>query len=415
MGVKSRFTVVFQDAEEVGERLEFSDDGLTVRGGPDVVVQQRWIVESEDKGIEGVRRVTWSNGGVEGSKLARMVSATLSPGFNVYSTEDGQLSQSFETPFYRSYHSAVPRIREYVPVELEEILARLDPERCDIDVRISGNRTEIAQWCLLQDKEKISFEKEPGTDACEAGLFYLDTRDSVDVNLSGLRCKWGDDGLMQKCQKTTLFYKTAHIPPRTLEHPAVELETPVGLHPKILIDLRDLPRSQGCGYFLHLKLPVDLFVDRFQSSPLFLYGAQDLELPEYKLREETWGSESLFELEAEQLNDITLHSRYVEPIAGNRSKTVQFTPLLFRACDSDEKNLMENPFYSRGLGYESFFTPNTIFETFPSSVLEVTIPRPDTTHYENTKLATLTCLLLSLVYILLKIVVKPRSKRHTAK
>ncbi|QLL31169.1 hypothetical protein HG536_0B00300 [Torulaspora globosa] len=415
MGVKSRFTVVFQEAEDVGERLEISDDELTVKGGPDVVVQQRWIIDSAEQGIEGLRRVTWSNGAVERSSLSRVISAALSPGFNVYSTEASFLSQSLETPFYRSYHSTIPKVREYVPVELGKILSQLDAEKCDIDIRLMGNRTEIAQWCLLRDNENITFRKEADIDACEAGLFYLDTRDSIDVNLSGLRCKWGPDGVMNKCQKTTLFYKTAHISPTTLERPTIELETPVGLHPKILIDLSSTPKSQKCEYFLHLKLPTDLFVDRFQSSPLFLYGAQDLELPEYKLRGETWGSESLFELDAERLNEITLHSRYVEPMAGNQSKTVRFTPLLFRACDSDEKILMENPFYSRGLGYESFFTPNTIFEAFPSSVLEVTIPRPDTVHYETTKLVTLTCLLVSLVYILLKIAMKPRSGRYTAK
>ncbi|QLQ78682.1 hypothetical protein HG537_0B00320 [Torulaspora globosa] len=415
MGVKSRFTVVFEEAEDVGERLEALGDELRVRGGSDVVVQQRWVIDSLEPGIDGERRVTWSSGGIEGSKLARVVSATLSPGFNVYSTEIGQLSRSFETPFYQLYHSRDPQFREYVPVDLAGIWSRLDPGKCDIEVKMSGNRTEIAQWCLLRDNENITFRKEPDIDACEAGIFYLDTRDSIDVNLSGLRCKWSDDGVLQKCQKTTLFYKTSHFPFRSLDQPTVELETPVGLHPKMFIDLTNSHASEKCGYFLHLTLPVDLFVDRFQSSPLFLYGAQDLELPEYKLRNETWGSESLFELDAEQLNEITLHSRYVEPVAGNQSKTVDFTPLLFRACDSDEKTLLENPFYSRGLGYESFFTPNTIFGAFPLRSLEVTIPRPDTAHYETTKLVTLTCLLVSLVYILLKIIVKPRSGRHTAK
>lgn len=414
MAVKSRSTVLFQEAEDVGEHLEIGDGLLSVNGGPGVVVQQRWIVERVSQDVDGLQRITWRNGNFGSSNLSRAIGATLSPGFNVYSTSNDTLNHSLETPLYRSYHGDVFEASQYLPAVHEEIYSHLKPEKCDIDIRLEENRTVVAQWCLLPENETVTFKKEDYVDACEVGLFYLDTRDDVDVNVSGLRCKWRSDGELENCQKTTLFYKTSHVPSSGIEAPTIELETPVGLHPKVLIDLRNSSKSQNCGYYMSLQLPIDLFVDKFQSSPLFLYGEHDLELPEYKLREESWGSESLFELEAGIVNEVTLHSRYVEPVAGNESKAVTFSPLLFKACDSDDKDITENPFYSRGLGFESFFTPNTIFAAFDSPVIEVAIPRLDTGHYEATKLTTLAFLLISLMYLLSKIILKPRSRRHAA-
>lgn len=415
MAVKSRFTAVFQDAEHVGESSDISDDQIIVKGGPNVVTQERWVWDSRIQEHGGPMRITWKIGDYERSNLSRLVGAALSPGLNVYSLSDEPLRRSLETPFYKSFHSAIFDIEEYFPPGSQDLFRFLRPDKCDVDIKITANRIEVAQWCLLPSNETLTFRKEEGIDACEVGLFYLDTRDHIDVNLSGLRCKWGPNDKVDNCQKTTLFYKTSHIESGPLKHPVVKLETPVGLHPKMLVDLRNFPTSEKCEYFTYLQLPVDLFIDRFQSSPVFLYGEHDLELPEYKLRDKSWGSEALFRLDAGIVNEVPLHSRYVEPVKGNESKIVTFTPLTFQACDSNDSDITQNPFYSRGPGYESFFTSDTIFSVLDSTNLEVAIPKPDVTNYEATKLVTLACLLLSLVYIWTKVIVRPRSERNATR
>ncbi|CCE91578.1 Pbn1p TDEL_0C06890 [Torulaspora delbrueckii] len=415
MTAKSRFTVLFEEAEDVGNHLRTDDYSLTVDGGPTAITQHRWTWGNASDDNDDITRITWRAGKLRTSNLSEVISSVLSPGFNVYKSLGEPLEKSVDTPLFKSFHSESFDIDSFLPVDSEARSLPWNAEDCDLDIRLRSNYTEVAQWCPLHENETVTFKRETGIDSSQAGLFYLDSRDDTLVNLSGLTCKWNASGNIEKCQKTTLFYKTPHMPTVSLETAVVELETPVGLHPKLMVNLTSAKATDKCEYYMLLQLPVDVFVDKYQSTPLFVFGEHDLELPEYKLRDKSWGSESLFRMEPGMLNELTLHSRYVEPVVGEEAKIISFTPVVFQACDSDQEDLLRNPFYSKGMGYESYFTPNTVFTHFNSQTLEVPIPKPDLLYYDATKFATLACLLVSMIYILSKVVGKPRSRRHSAR
>lgn len=415
MGVKSRFTVLFEDAEDIGDHLRTDEGSLTVDGGANVVVQQRWIWDDTEGGSGDTARITWRAGGVSNLEVSEIINAVLSPGFNVYRTSEEQLERSVDTPLFKVFHSEEFDIDRFLPEDSGARSLKWDAEHCDLDVRLGENYTEVVKWCPLGQNETLTFKKEHGIDSSQAGLFYVDTRDEALVNLSGMTCKWNATDDIEKCQKTTLFYKAAHLPTVSSESPVVELETPVGLHPKLLVNLTSAEKIDKCDYYLYLQLPVDLFVDKYQSTPLFVFGEHDLELPEYKLRDKTWGSEALFKAEPGELNEFTLHSRYVEPVEGQEPKVVAFTPEVFKACDTEHDDVVKNPFYSKGLGYESYFTPNTVFTHFRSQTLEVPIPKPDVEYYTATTFVTLSCLVVSMIYLIAKLVTKPRFRRHSTR
>lgn len=242
----------------------------------------------------------------------------------------------------------------------------------------------------------------------------MDASDESDVDIGGIRCNWRmDDGKMERCQKTSLLYKQGHIAyNHSTTTTSLYLNEPIGLHPKIMIDLTDFEERPKCMYLMHLQLPLELFIDKFQSSPLLLFGEDDLELPEYSLRDKAWGSESIFELKAGTMNEVTLHTRYIEPSNNKGDKLeVSFDPEVILACDTGDNKVSRNPFYKKGLGYESLFTDDTTFRHLNSTTLLVPIPRPDTKDYSKIKNGTLLCLLISIIYIFSKVFGNNKKKR----
>lgn len=415
MVVKSRLTVLFEEAEDVGKHLQSDDHSLTVKGGPNILVQKRWIWGNAESQDEDNKRITWSAGKVSNSTLAEVINCVLSPGFNVYTAPGEPLEKGVDAAVFNSYHDDTFQIDKFLPPDSEARNLVWGSEYCDLDIRLRNNYTEVTQWCPLSGNSTVKFEKEEGVDSHQAGLFYLDTQDDNLINLSGITCKTNSNGSIEKCQKTSLFYKAAHISAQNPGNSVVELEVPTGLHPKLLVNLTNVEQKDKCEYYAYLQLPVGLFVDKYQSSPLFVLGEHDLELPEYKLRDNIWGSESLFYLNPGEVNEITLHSRYAEPVLGSDPSKIAFTPMVLQACDGGDTEVERNPFYSKGAGYEAFFTGDTVFTHFNSKTLEVSIPKPDVAHYNTTKYATLACLLLATVYLIVKVFRQPIPKRSSTR
>lgn len=408
MVIKSRLTVLFESPEDVGSHISYNATHLTVAGDENVIMQQRWMWELPQSEINStdVLRITWRAGKVTTGPLYTIINPVLSSGFNVYTTSDEIIGLEVNSPVYNSLHISyfdLKKIKDFLPEIFDTSFVDWKWERCDLDIRLEDGHLHISQWCPLTKNETITFGKCTAIDKSEAGLFYVDSQDQYDISLSGLRCNWDASGDIDKCQKTMLIYKPAHFHENFQNKALYDLEKPVGLHPKLLIDLKNVTESTGCEYFMYLQLPVDIFVDKFQSSPLLVFGMDDLELPEYKLRDKAWGSEALFKLEPGRLNEITLHSRYVEPVEGGDYKPILFEPILFRSCGTNSEKIEHNPFYSKGLGYESFFTADTVFYHMNSISIHAPIPTPDAKFYNNIQYVTLACLILSLLYLLQKI------------
>lgn len=400
--------MLFESPEDVGSHISYNATHVTIEGDENVITQQRWIWEIPEceTNSTDVLRISWRAGKVTTGPLSTIINPVLSSGLNIYTTSGETKGREINTPVYNSLHTPyfdLKKIKGFLPEVFDISFVDWEWERCDLDIRLQDGHLQISQWCPLAKNETITFGKGPTISKSEAGLFYVDSQDQDDVNLSGLRCNWDSSGGIDKCQKTMLVYKPAHFNDNFQNKSLFELENPIGLHPKLMIDLENATESADCEYFMYLQLPVDIFVDKFQSSPLFVFGSDDLELPEYKLRDKSWGSEALFRLKPDSLNEITLHSRYVEPVEGGDHKSIFFEPILFRSCGTNSDKIERNPFYSKGLGYESFFTSDTIFYHMNSIKLHVPIPAPDAKFYNNIQYVTLACLLVSLLYLLQKI------------
>lgn len=403
--VSTRHAILFPEAEEISNHLSLNDTHVTVAGDEEVIVQSRWTWMSEqstDLKPGSSTRITWRSrySGIESSNLSFVMEPVLSPGFNVYAKnkEDMRMVQN---PVYSSFHAEHFDVKTWLPTEYDTSFVEWDWARCDFDIRFSNNTLQVMRWCPFPAGDILDLNKEDYLEQSEVGLFYLDISDGKDISLSGLRCNWNSTGHIERCQKTMLIYMPAHLQGKTSL--PILLDTPVGLHPKIVINLEELAAKTNCEYYAYLQLPLDLFVDKFQSSPEFLFGEHDLELPEYKLTDKTWGSEVLFKLKSGETNEIAIHSRYAAPMSENDYKTASFGAIIFEACDSGSNKVENNPFYSKGLGYESFFTPDTVFHHLNSTTLDVCIPRPGISHYSNTVYITLGCIVFSLIYLLAKV------------
>ncbi|CDF91845.1 ZYBA0S14-02520g1_1 [Zygosaccharomyces bailii CLIB 213] len=408
MVVKSRLSVLVGAEENVEGYTSNNGTHLVVQGGKNVAVQQKWViglaaspdVSARKRSRSGIRS-TWKCGRSGGRNA--IWEPFFVDGFNVYyddGANDSKSANAIKTPRYSYKHGPLFE-KPSASAGLD-----LDPASCDIEVLEQEDHTVITQWCALEPGESMAYTKEPGVEKAEAGVFYVDFSDIEDVGLSGLTCTWGsaqDGGSAEidKCRETMFVYKPAHT--EAYASRVARLEEPVGLHPKVLIDLSHFENQKQCEYFMYTVLPRDLFVDKFQSAPLFVFGEHDLEQPEYNLPTNAWGSEAMFRLEPGQLNGITFHSRYVEPVEQGGYKDVSFRPLVFKACDTGNDKIEKNSFYSKGLGYEAYFTKDTIFHHIDSPKLHVQIPRANLNDYGPTQLITLVCVVFSVVYILSKL------------
>lgn len=403
MVTRHRVTVLYNAPEDIGNHINQNDTHLTVRGGAGVVLQQRWLLERTESMDESFTRITWRPR-ADLTRDLSVIENELSAGFSVYSNSSKVPERFISNPVYNSFHSEKFDIEQHLPPEVDLNLP-WNSEDFTYDITVEPSQIQIVEYRLLKQGEEFTIGKVKD-EKLEVGIFFVDASDESDVDIGGIRCNWRmDDGKLERCQKTSLLYKQGHIAyNHSQTTTSVYLNQPVGLHPKIMIDLTGFEERPQCMYLMHLQLPLELFVDKFQSSPLLLFGEEDLELPEYSLRDKAWGSESIFELKAGTMNEVTLHSRYIEPSNGEGDRfEVAFDPEVILACDTGDNKVSRNPFYKKGLGYESLFTDDTTFRHLNSTTLLVPIPRPDTNDYSKIKNGTLLCLLISIIYIFSKV------------
>lgn len=411
MGLKRRVTVLY---EYLNPQDEFffpneTNDRLVITGDVNTMVQER-LVYDDLPSVPFQGRITWRN---KNDMSSSIIKPDLLYGFNAYS-EQNDTSVHAKLPFittlkYSSYYTddiSKLEIKDFLPEGFDT--TQFDWDHAQYDIILKPNSVEINKYSILDQGKTYVVQKKTADEQLESGIFYIDSQDDLDVNLSGLSFPWKErSNEIQKYTKISLFFKRAYVHSTssntTIPKNPISLESPLGLHPKVLIDLKNETLSQDCGYYLYSKLPLELFVDKFQSDPIFVYGEDDLELPEYKLTDIAWGSEALFELKPAQVNEIILHSRYIKPELEANYKYITFSPFVFKACDSKDDQVRENPFYSKDLGYESFFTEDTIFYPLNSTVLTVPIPRPGIEDYLKVKYTTGAVILFSILYLIFKI------------
>lgn len=350
-------------------------------------------------------RVTWKSlDGIDSSPIKPQ----LSRGLHIFASQSVQelpyvdYDGFIESPLGKIWYSEemnTTMLEKWLP---SSVLNMLDYGNADFDVYIS-DELELNRYYNLSPADRLSITGKPGTKT-ETGIFHVDTQDDVDINLSGIRCNWdAESGALDKCQKTFLFYHPSHVHGPSTSNVTITLAAPVGLHPTVKIDLASYTSLEQCQFYTYLTLPRHLFIDEFQSNPIFVFGEHDLELPEYKVRS-AFGSVSLYPLTPGKVNEIIVHSRYVEPDSNHdKYSSVTFTPHVFYACDTHDEALAESPFYSRRLGYESFFTADTRFYHLNSTTLKVEIPKLDSSNNFVIQLSTAFVLFLSALYLIRRI------------
>lgn len=358
-------------------------------------------------------RITWSSG-TSKCETYNIISPRLASGLNVYTIFPPKHAKVVSNPLYSTQHAGREKLEDflqlYLPTDIEYVKGTLD--HCDLDIDVQSDITVISSYCCLPAGNQFVTSQPSQVDKLELGVFEIETEDERDVNLGGFRCTWNaETGEIQKCLPTSISYHPSHVKQKSNLGITMWLEEPIALHPKILIDLSNAKPRETCDYVFYSQLPSEIFVDKFRSSPLLLYGEHDLELPAYKLDNTTWGSEVLFRLTPGEVNEIVLHSRYTAPLITGKSDhfSVEFQPLVFLACDTKDDELFTNLFYSKGLGYESLFTNDTLFVHLNSTKLIVDIPRPSLNDYKAIEVITLLCMVSSLVYLVRKIFTNSRS------
>ncbi|CAR23803.1 Pbn1p [Lachancea thermotolerans CBS 6340] len=406
---KTRVTILFEDAEDLQQNSVNALDSIVIKGRGQLV-QRRATSElphNINKSFKTLR-ITWKSPESPGISA---IAPPLSSGLNIYVSGDSERtpgairSAKYDLLHSNDYDDSL--ISRFLPKDFNLTELRLKDRDYDIVV---DDKIHVNEYYAIKDGFNETLRYEEAYGRLEVGLFFAEPSDQLDANLNGLRCTWSFTGQIDKCQKTYLFYQQAHnmsINSTTV----VEQVGPVGLHPTVRVDLRGETSSEHCRHFMYLAAPTGLFIDKFQSSPIFVAGADDLELPEYKIGDDTWGFESLFSLKPGQLNDIQLHTRYVKPRARGGFKHIHYSPIVFRACDTGNMEVQNNPFYTRSLGLESFFTNDTVFQHFHSATLSVSVPAANTNDFQAVWLVTSMCLVLSVAYLLIKVYTRQNSQR----
>ncbi|CAL9731576.1 protein Pbn1p [Monosporozyma unispora] len=410
--IKKRITLLFETPEEIGKNLQRNDTHLTIKGDHKVVVQTRWQFirgEGEEKGGDQIR-ITWKHEDSEINAGSTVINGYINAGLNVYTSDSNITSLHevplIETPRYNILHSDNKNdihLKDFLTTE-QLTFVDLNLEASQYDIIKTSNQTEINESWILEAKTPFTIENDnPQILNQEVGLFYIDSQDEVDVNLSGLRCLWENTPQIDRCLKTSLFFKPAFLPP-TEQLTPIYLDEPVGLHPKVLVDLSSRIDETNCEYYLFAQLPLEIFVDKFQTSPVFVFGEHDLELPEYKLREKAWGSETLYQLTPGEVNELILHSRYLNITTEAPSfSNISFAPTVFKACDKNSLDIIKNPFYVKSLGLESFFTDDTKFHLLNTTKLTVPIPKPGSDDFNNVQIITGVTILFAIIYLIWKV------------
>lgn len=426
--ISERITVLFRSEESLNECVLQDETSVKLTECIEpYIIQRRFTVPI--KNTEKMR-FTWRK---NTSDSLPLIGPSLNFGANLYS--DHILDPKYEqvgitNPIYTLYHNEGETVDDLFDafikeLELEIDLKRLvdwDWENKQYDIIVTEDSTlQINEYKRVSPNTAVHpITKKGSTDGSvnnvqvkklEVGLFYADLIENENINLSGLRCLWEEDGnKIEKCIKTSLLYKSSFVPVKSEDRNSinVSLEEPIGLHPKLLIDLTNVTsgnkKYNNCQYYLFSQLPLELFIDKFQSEPIFVFGEDNLESPDYKLSNSSWGSETLFELEEGEVNEVTLHSRYISPQNGDvGERNVSFVPQIMHVCDTGLEAIDHNPFYSKHLGYESFFTKDTIFYPLKADELVVPIPYPSFDNYKNVEMLTSFAIILSIFYLLFKL------------
>ncbi|KAK9476687.1 PIG-X [Lipomyces japonicus] len=263
----------------------------------------------------------------------------------------------------------------------------------------------------------------------EVGLLgKLNDDENGELTFGGIIAVVGENG---QWVPTLFDFSPRH---RSLAHPAVidsHFRLPYGLHPKHVTTIKgDLtpPRSDpivfadeeiagefanghveyekvDCKLYAYYTLPNFIFVDKYQISDLAdakaggvnrvvgIWGETDLEIPVWIV--DKWGSSMLLELvdplppassglpQTLEL-EIPMHSRYEVP--GWNQSVVKHDmpwPNVFWACSGAiESELSLNPFDSKALGHERFFSEGTTFHYLTPNL---SISRPGTGQQPNLK------------------------------
>ncbi|SCU95463.1 LAFA_0G00540g1_1 [Lachancea sp. 'fantastica'] len=409
---KTRITVLFeslQDLEQIAPDSQHGADNsesIHIKGSGQQV-QHRTVVNHVGE-FQHVR-ITWK-GSTNTQTHDSFLEAPLMNGLNIYivaGEPNKQISGAIKSAKYQLIHSDSfdeNLVREYLPAEVFEV-DDLDWKLKDYDITLDRRkqRAQIDEYYELENghNQNISYLDRYGK--LEVGLFFPESPDKIDVHLNGAICNWNREGVIEQCQKTYLFYQKAHVISPEGQGIPVDLLEPVGLHPTFSVDLRNRTSSDNCGYYLYLTTPADIFLDKFQSSPIFIAGATDLEAPEYAVKDSSWGMEALLALTPGQLNEVKLHTRYIRPQSAGGHKSVNISPVVFQACDTEYDNIHENPFYSKSSGFDALFTNNTHFSHLNSSTYAINIPAATAEAYDFIQVGTWAALFLSTLYILIKI------------
>lgn len=437
--IKKRVTLLFQSPEDIADSVQRNETHLIIKNRNEVLIQTRWQIINDridENNTNGLIRITWKDRKYSTNdydnntgSFINTINGIINTGFNVYLNDSTVTHLNgyplIKTPKYNLLHCNKPLLDIFANIFSADESSLIgfndfNPSN-QFDILKDSNITEINKYEILEPNSLFLIGEEKNNNNnnntlsntvsnLEVGLFYIDFFDKSDINLSGLRCLWNQTNMIETCLKTSLFYKP--LVTRTNNTPSlqIQLEEPIGLHPKILVNLSNYETETNCQYFLFSQLPLELFMDKFQSDPVFLFGEHDLELPEYKLTERSWGSEFLYLLEPGQINELTLHSRYLNISTPNPSIfNVTFDPVVFKACDKNPLDIVKNPFYSKSLGLESFFTDDTNFNILNSTSLIVPIPRPGYKDYNKIQFFTGLTLLLSIMYLIWKVIPKRAS------
>ncbi|CEP64272.1 Pbn1p LALA0_S11e00364g [Lachancea lanzarotensis] len=407
---KTRITVLFDNLQELEQIAPDSQHGtnnsasILIKGSGQQV-QYRTVVDYVGE-FQHVR-ITW-----KGSQNTRnsFLEAPLTEGLNVYIVTGEpftHIKRAIDSAKYQLLHSGYfdkELVRRFLPAEIFEV-DDLDWQSKDYDITLDSTkqRAQIDEFYELEKDHDQIIQYLDSYGKLEVGLFFPESPDEIDVHLNGAVCSWNSNGVIEQCRKTYLFYQRAHVTSPESHGVPVDLLEPVGLHPTLSVDLRNRSSPDNCGYYFYLTTPADLFLDKFQSNPIFIAGATDLEAPEYAVTDSSWGIEMLLALTPEKVNEVNLHTRYIRPQMLGGHKSVKISPVIFQACDTEYDNIHENPFYSKSSGFDSLFTNNTHFNHLNTSTFTVNIPAATAGAYDIIQVGTWATLFFSTLYILIKI------------
>ncbi|CCH58529.1 hypothetical protein TBLA_0A07390 [Henningerozyma blattae CBS 6284] len=401
--MRERLTVFFNSPEEINSLLKLDvNSTISVSKSESPLILQKRFIFDDIQLPDAPFRLIYNQGNLlQNSPILPTYPYGCSVFTSSNSTDDSKLVKVPD--LYSSFHSmdqsCINRIPSLDGFEFNT--------KSIYDITYANEALTIIEYSLIND---LDYTPEVHLEKAEIGLFYTDdTENSLINNLSGLRCVFDTEtSSFKRCQKTMLSYNSNQYIDSN-HQVSIELENPVGLHPKLLFNTSNITLldNDNCNLYTYIQLNNTLFCDPFQSiSEMKLFGQYDLELPSYstEIQNGPWGSELLLQLNsALDINELVLHSRYGLPDSSYKQIV---SPLVFQACSTKEDQLsFENPFYENGYSYQKWFNNDSIFIHYNSigEALEFEIPTANSRDYNSVTIITASCLILSLFYLLRKL------------